>query len=59
MMTQKQIAARNKTQLKAPTPNMRAVMTVVTVILLRGINSSPIDPEVPVWKRERMRNGYT
>ena len=52
MMTQKQIAASNKIQLKAPTPNMRAVITVV--ILLKGLNSSPIDSEVSVWKRGRI-----
>ena len=52
MMTQKQIADRNKTQLKALTPNRRAVITVV--ILLRGLNSSSTDSEVSVWKRGRM-----
>ena len=53
MMTQKQIAARNKIQLKAPTPNMRAVITVV--ILLKGLNSSSIDSEVSVWRKGRIR----
>ena len=52
IMTQKQIEASNNTQLKAPTPNMRAVITVV--IKLVGLNSSPIDSEVSVWKRGRI-----
>ena len=52
MMIQKQIEASNKTQLKAPTPNMRAVITVV--IELIGLNSSPIDSKVSVWKRGRI-----
>ena len=52
MMTQKQIADRNKTQLNPLTPNRRAVITVV--ILLRGLNSSSTDSEVSVWKRGRM-----
>ena len=53
MMTQKQIEASNKIQLKALTPNMRAVITVV--IELVGLNSSPIDSKVSVWKRGRIR----
>ena len=52
MMTQKQIEASSKTQLKAPTPNMRAVITVV--IELVGLNSSPIDSKVSLWKRGRI-----
>ena len=52
MMTQKQTAASNKTQLKTAIPNRRAVITVV--ILLRGLDSSSTNSEVSVWKRGRM-----
>ena len=53
MITQKQIEASSKIQLKAPTPNMRAVITVI--ILLKCLNSSSTDSEVSVWKRGRIR----
>ena len=57
MMTQKQIAASNKIQAKAVTPDVTAVITVV--ILLRGeLDSSStdsVDSEVSVWKRGRRR----
>ena len=57
MMAQKQIAASNKIQAKAATPNVTAVITVE--ILLRGrLDSSSIDSvdsEVSVWKRGRMK----
>ena len=56
MMTQKQIAVSNKIQVKAATPDVTAVITVV--ILLRGGLDSPtdsVDCEVSVWKRGRIR----
>ena len=54
MMTQKQIAASNKIQVKTPTPDEMAVITVV--ILLSGLDSSStdsVDSEVSVWKKGR------
>ena len=56
MMTQKQIPASNKIQVKAATPDVTAVITVV--ILLSGGLGSPtdsVDCEVSVWNRGRMR----
>ena len=57
MMTQKQIAASNKIQEKAATPDVMAVITVV-IILRGGLDSSSIDSvdsEVSVWKKGRMK----
>ena len=53
-MTQKQIPVSNKIQVKAPTPDEMAVITVV--ILLSGLDSSPtnsVDSEVSGWKKGR------
>ena len=56
MMTQKQIAASNKIQVKAATPDVTAVITVL-ILLRGGLDSSTdsVDSEVSVWKRGRMR----
>ena len=60
MMTQKQIAASNKIQAKAATPDVTAVITV-EILLRRGVDSSSdsVDSEVSVWKRSRMRSEGT
>ena len=52
MMTQKQIAASNKIQAKAATPDVTAVITVL-ILLRGGLDSSTdsVDCEVSVWKR--------
>ena len=53
-MTQIQIAASNKMQVKAPTPDEMAV--IIVVILLSGLDSSSTDSvgsEVSVWKKGR------
>ena len=56
MITQKQIAASNKIQVKAATPDVTAVITVL-ILLKGGLDSSidSVDCEVSVWKRGRMR----
>ena len=57
MMTQKQIAASNKIQAKAATPDVMAVITVL-ILLRGGLDSSStdsVDCEVSVWNRGRMR----
>ena len=57
MMTQKQMTVSNNIQVKAATPAVTAVITVV--ILLSGLDSSStesVDSEVSVWKRGRMRS---
>ena len=53
-MTQIQIAASNKMQVKAPTPDEMAM--IIVVILLSGLDSSSTDSvgsEVSVWKKGR------
>ena len=55
MMTQKPIAASNKMQVKAATPAVMAVITVV-IVLRGGLDSSStdsVDSEVSVWKKGR------
>ena len=54
-MIHKQIPASNKIQVKAPTPDEVAVITVV--ILLSGLDdpssTDSVDSEVSIWKKGR------